>query len=131
MSIKTCFLRALIKTKGAHEYWRNSKTLGGVQKNKRGCVFGALSGAILAYKPPQVEDGCDEYQNLYFTSSSHKTKGAHEYWHNSKMLGGVQKNKRGCNLGALSEAILALHTSSGWGPAPALPDPYPLKKGPA
>ena len=59
-----------------------------------------------------------------------KHRAAREYGHSNKTLGGVQKNKRGCNLGALSEAILALHTSSGWGPAPALPDPYPLKEGP-
>ena len=39
-------------------------------------------------------------------------------------------NKRGCTLAAPLKAILALQTSSGWGPAPALPDPYPLKEGP-
>ena len=59
-----------------------------------------------------------------------KQRAAHELGNNSKTLGGVQQNKRGFVLGALSEAILALQTSSGWGPAPALPDPYPLKEGP-
>jgi len=48
MSIKLCILLAFIKQRAAHEYGHNSKTLGGVQKNKRGCVLGALQEAIVA-----------------------------------------------------------------------------------
>ena len=59
-----------------------------------------------------------------------KQRVAHEYRHDSKTLGGVQINRRGYVSGAPSDANLALQTSSGWGPAPALPDPYPLKEGP-
>ena len=48
MSIKMCILRAFPKQRVAHEHWHNSKTLGGVQVNRRGYVLGALSEAILA-----------------------------------------------------------------------------------
>ena len=110
---KCVFLRALPKQRVAHEYLPNRKTLGGVQINRVGICFRSFNQKpFWHYKHPQVEDGCDEYQNLYFTRS-HKTKGAHEYWHNSKILGGVQKNNKGSVFGALSEGILALQTSSG------------------
>ena len=42
MSIKLCILQAFIKQRAAYEYGHDSKTLGGVQNNKRGCVLGAL-----------------------------------------------------------------------------------------
>ena len=48
MSIKLCSLQAFIKHRAAREYGHSNKTLGGVQKNKRGYVFGALLEAILA-----------------------------------------------------------------------------------
>ena len=48
MGIKMCILRAFPKQRVAHEYLHGSKTLGGVQVDKRGCVSGAPSEAILA-----------------------------------------------------------------------------------
>ena len=48
MSIKMCIVRASQNKRAAHELGNNSKTLGGVQQNKRGFVLGALSEAILA-----------------------------------------------------------------------------------
>ena len=42
MSIKMCISRAFPKQRVAHEYWHNSKSLGGVQQNKRVVFLGAL-----------------------------------------------------------------------------------------
>jgi len=46
--MKICILRVFTKQGVAHECGNNSKTLGGVQKNKRGFVLGILSEATLA-----------------------------------------------------------------------------------
>ena len=113
LSANPAALKAWLESFGVIRAWSKSY-LGGIEW-LTGFVWGCFDKLhqkpFWHYKHPQVEDGCDEYQNLYFTRS-HKTKGAHEYWHNSKILGGVQKNNKGSVFGALSEAILALQTSS-------------------
>ena len=50
MSIKMCTFRASQNKRAADELGNNSKTLGGVQQNKRGFALGALSEAILALR---------------------------------------------------------------------------------
>ena len=62
-----------------------------------------------------------------FRASQNK-RAAHELGNNSKTLGGVQINKRGCTLAAPLKAILALQTSSDWA-QPLPPRPISSERG--